>query len=42
LRGNVHEGAFVIDHGDARWIAVSPRKIEPNEVHRPSLPYPPS
>ena len=38
LRGNVHEGAVVVDYGDARGLAFSPREVEPNEVHTATLP----
>ena len=29
----------VVDHGDARRLAFSPREIEPNEVHTATVPY---
>lgn len=37
---DVQESAVGIDDSDAGVVFLAPRKIKPNEVHGPRLPYP--
>ena len=40
MRGNVHESAVVVDHGDAGGLALTPCEVESNEVHGATVPDP--